>query len=52
METKEELIKVVKEWVIMDNEIRNYQQKVNKMFRACCYNLKYQKRIEAFFTEA
>lgn len=31
METKEELIKVVKEWVIMDNEIRNYQQKVKEM---------------------
>lgn len=31
METKEQLIKVVKEWVVMDNEIRKHQQLVKEM---------------------
>ena len=31
METKEQLVKVVKEWVIMDNEIRRHQQLVKEM---------------------
>ena len=31
METKEQLVKVVKEWVTMDNEIRRHQQLVKEM---------------------
>jgi len=31
METKEQLVKVVKEWVTMDNEIRKHQRIVREM---------------------
>ena len=31
METKDQLVKVVKDWVIMDNEIRKHQQLVREL---------------------
>jgi len=31
METKDQLVKVVKDWVIMDNEIRNHQKIVREL---------------------